>query len=108
MNTNGRIIVCGMISDYNASALSPGPNWMNMIRKRLTIKGYAMPDHWRRFPEISDTLAGYLRDGKLKYRAHVIHGLESAIDGINLLFTGANTGNLLVQLTGVIDRNSGV
>src|SRR3546814_9000154 len=81
MNTNGRIIVCGMISDYNASALSPGPNWMNMIRKRLTIKGYAMPDHWRRFPEISDTLAGYLRDGKLKYRAHVIHGLESAIDG---------------------------
>src|SRR3546814_3449216 len=57
-----------------------------------------LPDHWRRFPEISDTLAGYLRDGKLKYRAHVIHGLESAIDGINLLFTGDNNGKLLVQL----------
>lgn len=98
MNANGRIIVCGMIADYNASALSPGPNWMNMIRKRLTIKGYAMPDHWRRFPEISDQLATYLRDGKLQYRAHVIHGLESAIDGINLLFTGNNNGKLLVQL----------
>jgi NADPH-dependent curcumin reductase CurA len=98
MNVNGRIIVCGMIADYNASALSPGPNWLNMVRKRLTIKGYAMPDHWRRFPEISGKLAATLREGKLHYRAHVIHGLESAIEGINLLFSGGNNGKLLVQL----------
>lgn len=98
MNPHGRIVVCGMIADYNASALSPGPNWLNMIRKRLTVRGYAMPDHWRRFPEISAKLLPYLKDGRLKYRAHVIHGLESAIEGINLLFTGDNNGKLLVQL----------
>lgn len=97
MNPHGRIIVCGLISDYNASALTPGPNWMNMIRKRLTIKGYAMPDHWRRFPEISGKLAVHLREGNLQYRAHVIQGLESAIEGINLLFSGDNHGKLLVQ-----------
>lgn len=98
MNVNGRIIVCGMIADYNAAALSPGPNWLNMVRKRLTIKGYAMPDHWRRFPEISERLAVTLREGKLHYRSHVIHGLESAVEGINLLFSGGNNGKLLVQL----------
>jgi hypothetical protein len=36
--------------------------------------------------------------GKLKYRAHKLQGLESAIEGINLLFTGGNTGKLMVIL----------
>ena len=40
----------------------------------------------------------YLAAGKLKYRAHKLEGLESAIEGINLLFTGGNTGKLMVEL----------
>ena len=39
-----------------------------------------------------------LQQGKLKYRAHTLHGLESAIEGINLLFTGGNQGKLMVEL----------
>jgi len=98
MNAHGRIIVCGMISDYNTATPSAGPNWINIIRKRLTIQGFAMPDHWDKVPEMSGKLAHYLMSGQIKYRAHTLHGLESAIDGINLLFTGGNTGKLLVEL----------
>ena len=98
MNVHGRIIVCGMIADYNAESLSPGPNWINMIRRRLTITGFAMPDHWDDVPEMMQKLAVYLKTGKLKYRAHKLSGLESAIEGINLLFTGGNTGKLMVEL----------
>ena len=98
MNAHGRIIVCGMIADYNTTTPSPGPNWLNIIRKRLTITGFTMPDHWDQVPAMMQKLAEYLAAGKLKYRAHKLEGLESAIEGINLLFTGGNTGKLMVEL----------
>jgi NADPH-dependent curcumin reductase CurA len=47
---------------------------------------------------MTEKLAAYLMEGKIKYRAHKLSGLESAIDGINLLFTGGNTGKLMVEL----------
>lgn len=98
MRAHGRIIVCGMIADYNTATPSPGPNWLNIIRKRLTITGFTMPDHWDEVPAMMQKLAEYLAAGKLKYRAHKLEGLESAIEGINLLFTGGNTGKLMVEL----------
>jgi len=98
MNAHGRIIVCGMIADYNTDKPSPGPNWINMIRRRITMTGFAMPDHWDNVPAMSKKLLAYFQAGKLKYRAHKLDGLESAIEGINLLFTGGNTGKLMVVL----------
>jgi NADPH-dependent curcumin reductase CurA len=98
MNAHGRIIVCGMIADYNTATPSPGPNWLNIIRKRLTITGFTIPDHWDQVPAMMQKLAEYLAADKLKYRAHKLEGLESAIEGINLLFTGGNTGKLMVEL----------
>ena len=98
MNAHGRIIVCGMIADYNTDNPGPGPNWLNVIRKRLTIQGFTMPDHWDNIPKMTEALVGYYKVGQLKYRAHTLQGLESAIEGINLLFTGGNTGKLMVEL----------
>ena len=98
MNAHGRIVVCGMIADYNTDRPAPGPNWLNIIRKRLTIQGFTMPDHWDRVPMMMEKLVGYYAAGQLKYRAHTLHGLESAIEGINLLFTGGNEGKLMVEL----------
>ena len=98
MNAHGRIVVCGMIADYNTDSPSPGPNWINIIKRRLTIRGFAMPDHWDNVPAMTEKLSAYLMAGKLKYRAHKLQGLESAIEGINLLFTGGNTGKLMVEL----------
>ena len=98
MNAHGRIIVCGMIADYNVESPAPGPTWLNILRKRLTVRGFTMPDHWDNVPKMTEALAGYYKAGKLKYRAHTLHGLESAIEGINLLFSGENTGKLMVAL----------
>ena len=98
MNAHGRIVVCGMIADYNSASPAPGPNWINIIKRRLTIRGFAMPDHWDQVPAMMQKLLGYYQAGKLKYRAHKLSGLESAIDGINLLFSGGNTGKLMVEL----------
>ncbi|MFT6408494.1 MAG: NADPH-dependent curcumin reductase CurA [Arenicella sp.] len=98
MNAHGRIIVCGMISDYSAAEPSAGPNWIPIIKKRLTIRGFAMPDHFGDVPALVAKLAPYVMAGKIKHRAHIIDGLESSIDGLNLLFTGGNKGKLIVKL----------
>lgn len=98
MNAHGRIMVCGMIADYNTSSPSAGPNWVQIIKKRLSIQGFTMPDHYDKVPAMMQAMSKYLMEGKIKYRAHKLHGLESAIEGINLLFTGGNTGKLLVEL----------
>ena len=98
MNAHGRIIVCGMIADYTAAEPSAGPNWIPMIKKRLTVRGFTVPDHYDEIPSLLEQLTPYVMSGKVKYRSHVLEGLESAIDGLNLFFTGGNRGKLIVKL----------
>ncbi len=98
MNAHGRVVVCGMISDYTAETPSAGPNWIPIIKKRLSIQGFTMPDHYEKVPELIAKLTPYVTQGKIKYRAHVLDGLESAIEGLNLLLTGGNNGKLIVKL----------
>lgn len=98
MNAHGRIAVCGMIADYTAREPSPGPNWMNIIKKRLLIQGFTMPDHLHKAPQLLEKLTPYVMQGQIQYRAHVLDGLESAMDGLNLFFSGDNKGKLMVKL----------
>lgn len=98
MNAHGRILVCGMIADYGKATPSPGPNWIPIIKKRLTIQGFTVPDHYDDVPDLIGRLTPYVMEGKIKYRSHVIDGLRSAIEGLNMFFTGANKGKLIVKL----------
>lgn len=98
MNPHGRVIVCGLIADYGKSPLPEGPSWMSVMKRRLSIQGFTMTDHYSNFSSLLAQLMPYVEQGKLKYRAHVIDGLESAITGLNLLFSGENQGKLIVKL----------
>jgi NADPH-dependent curcumin reductase CurA len=98
MNAHGRVVVCGMIADYSKAEPSPGPNWIPVIKKRLTIQGFTMPDHYGEIPSLLAKLTPYVMGGKIKHRAHILQGLESAIEGLNLFFTGENKGKLIVKL----------
>ncbi|MCW8091423.1 NADP-dependent oxidoreductase [Alteromonas sp. ASW11-130] len=98
MNAHGRIVVCGMIADYQSEKPSPGPNWIPLIKKRINVRGFAMPDHWDEIPQLLGKLTPYVQQGKIKYRAHTVEGLENAIKGLNMLFEGKNTGKMLLKL----------
>ena len=98
MNAHGRIAVCGMIADYPKEVPTPGPNWIPIIKKRLTVQGYTMPDHFGDIPKLLEKLTPYVMQGKIKHRTHVLEGLESAMTGLNLFFTGGNKGKLIVKL----------
>ena len=99
LNMHGRIVLCGAISNYNAHGKPPGPrNYSNLIARRGRMQGFLSIDCWDRFPEIRDILEGWVADGRLQWRAHYFDGLTSAPDALNAMFTGANTGKIIVRL----------
>jgi NADPH-dependent curcumin reductase CurA len=100
MNDFGRIVACGMISGYNASEHPPGPrNIFRIVTKRLRMQGFIVIDFLPRFAEAALQLGVWTAEGKLTNRVHVVEGFLSAPTAINMLFTGANTGKLVVQVS---------
>jgi len=98
MNAHGRVVVCGLIADYAKETPTPGPSWLKVIKKRITIQGFTMPDHFGEIPQLLEKLTPYVLSGQIKHRSHVLDGLESSIEGLNLFFNGANKGKLIVKL----------
>jgi NADPH-dependent curcumin reductase CurA len=95
----GRIVLCGAISGYNDRGAAKGPaNYANLIIKRGRMEGFLILDYFDRMPEAQQVVAGWLREGKIKSSEHIVEGLENAPDALNLLFTGGNTGKVIVQL----------
>jgi NADPH-dependent curcumin reductase CurA len=96
---HGRVVLCGAISIYNHQGRPPGPgNYMNLISRRGRMQGFLSLDCWDRFPEVAAKLGEWVAEGKLKWRAHFFEGLDSAPDALNAMFTGANTGKIIVRL----------
>ena len=97
--SGGRVVLCGAISSYNEHHKPPGPaNYLNLISRRASMHGFISWDYWGRWAEITDQLRAWARDEKLRYRIHTFDGLESAPDALNAMFTGENTGKIVVKL----------
>ncbi len=94
-----RIALCGAIAVYNESRKPPGPsNYLNLIGKRARMEGFIAMDHWGRFEEIRERLGQWVADGELRHVEHYWDGLEASVDALNALFTGANTGKVVVRV----------
>jgi len=99
INEHARIALCGLISQYNETSLPPGPRaFGNVLVKRARIEGFIVLDYAARFPEAFTALGQWMAEGRLRYRADIVEGLEQAPIAINRLFDGANTGKLLVRV----------
>jgi NADPH-dependent curcumin reductase CurA len=99
LNQHGRVVLCGAISTYNASGRPPGPsNYLNLISRRGRMEGFITFDYWDRFDECFSQLRTWAEEGRLHWREQLYHGLESAPEALNALFTGANTGKVIVQV----------
>lgn len=99
MNNFGRIVVCGMIANYNAAEPQPGPRNLGLlISKRLTMQGFIVSDHHERWPQFYRDMGRWLAEGKIKWQETVVDGLENAPSAFLGLFSGENTGKMLVRL----------
>jgi NADPH-dependent curcumin reductase CurA len=95
----GRIVLCGAISTYNDAGRPRGPsNYLNLITRRGRMEGFIILDYFDRFPEAQAEMAGWVAGGRVKHAEHVVKGLERAPEALNLLFTGGNTGKLMVKV----------
>ena len=98
INDFGRIVMCGMVSEYNDKEPRPGPNLMSVVRKRIRIQGFIVSDQWQRWGEYRAVAAPMLRAGQLKYREDIADGLDNAPEAFIGLLQGRNFGKLLVRL----------
>jgi NADPH-dependent curcumin reductase CurA len=100
MNALGRIAVCGMISAYNNfGAVSEGVTTLsNMIYNRVTMRGFVVYEFESKRAQFLGDMKGWIKDGRIKYRTTIQQGIERAPAALIGLFTGANTGKMLVQL----------
>ena len=97
MNLFGRVVLCGLISGYTKD--DPGlASFGNVLVKRLRVQGFIVLDFASRFMEAATQLGQWKMFGKIKDREMIVEGLERAPEAINMLFTGANTGKLIVKV----------
>ena len=71
---------------------------MNLVVQRARMEGFLVLDYLDRFPEAVLQLVEWVGEGRIRWRDHVVDGLESAPRALNMLFTGENTGKLMVQV----------
>jgi NADPH-dependent curcumin reductase CurA len=98
LNDFGRMVMCGMVAEYNDVEPRPGPNLMATVRKRLKIQGFIVGDQWQRFGEYRAMAALLVRSGELKYREDIVEGLDRAPEAFIGLLQGRNFRKLLVKL----------
>ncbi len=99
LNVGARVAVCGQISQYNDEKPEPGPRLLwHLIVKRARVEGFLVIDYAARFREGRERLAQWLREGKLRYREDVEHGLENAPRAFIEMMRGRNMGKMLVKI----------
>jgi len=95
----GRIVLCGAISQYNDEVPRPGPrNLAMLISQRGRMEGFIILDYLRRAGEAIGELSPWVAAGEITYATDVTDGLDNAPEALNRLFTGTNTGKVMVRL----------
>ena len=104
LNTRARIPVCGLIANYNDTALPPGPDRLGLLPRTLLIKRIKMQgfiifdDYAHHYGEFFGEMSQWLKDGKIKFREDVFDGLENAPQAFIGLLEGKNFGKLVVRV----------
>ena len=99
MKPNGRIPLCGAIAQYNATEPVPGPNNLTIaIGMQLTLKGFIVSNFGHLREAFMRDMTEWVNSGQLKYRETTFEGLDKAPEAFIGLFTGANTGKMVVQI----------
>ena len=101
INKKARIVICGAISQYNATTAVQGPkNYLSLLVNRARMEGIVVFDYAERYPLAVAELAGYLKDGRMKSKEDVVSGGVAAFPGTLVkLFSGENFGKLVLEVS---------
>ena len=94
-----RITICGTAAITEWDPLPVGPRvHRQLLVARARMQGFLIFDYKDRLPEAHKALAGWLREGRITVREHILKGPEAALDAIGMLYRGENTGKLIVDV----------
>jgi NADPH-dependent curcumin reductase CurA len=95
---NARFAICGMIDAYNSGEPTTLRYIMRVIAMRIRLQGFIYTDYLGQMGEFYRDMGGLIASGQLKARDTVVEGLERTPQAFLGLFSGANTGKMLVRL----------
>ena len=100
MNLRGRIVCCGVVSQYDTSNPEPGPRGIPglLINSRIRMEGFLVFDYADRYDEARRTMKQWIDDGELIARQDEFTGLESAPRAFVDLLAGGNVGTRIVRV----------
>ncbi len=100
INRKARIIICGAISQYNATTAIQGPkNYLSLLVNRARMEGMVVFDYADRYHLAVAEMAGYLKEGRMKSKEDVAEGGVAAFPATLLkLFSGENFGKLVLKV----------
>lgn len=100
LRRGARVVIGGAIASYNATELPPGPTcYMSLRIFRASMSGLVVFDYFNCYGEAVARIAEWLTDGTIKSREHVVEGGVARFgETLNMLFTGANTGKLVLAI----------
>jgi NADPH-dependent curcumin reductase CurA len=100
LRKNGRVAMCGAISEYDAPEPPPGPsNLFLLVAKDLTIRGFRGSTNVDLMEAMLRDMGGWVRDGRIRYQETVIEGLENAPVALARLLRGDTAGKTIVRIT---------
>jgi NADPH-dependent curcumin reductase CurA len=104
INMKARIIICGAISQYNATTPVKGPaNYLSLLVNRARMEGIVVFDWADRYPEAVAQIGQWIKEGDFKTREDIVEGLENFPQALRMLFEGRNFGKLILK---VADENA--
>ncbi len=95
---NARFAICGMIDSYNSGQPATFRYIMRVIAMRIRLQGFIFTDYQARMGEFYAEMGPWLASGAVKSHDTVVDGLEAMPEAFRGLFSGANTGKMLVRL----------
>ena len=96
---NARVVICGAISQYNATELPAGPsNYLGLLVRRARMEGFIVLDYFDRAEGAIEELSTWIASGQVKYRETIVDGLETFPDTFMRLFTGKKVGKLALKV----------
>lgn len=95
---HGRVIVCGLISEYNSEQRYGSREVWQLITRAATMKGFILTDYIGRFGEGARVMAQWLGEGRLRHDQHIDEGIENAYGTLMRLFEGTNEGKLILKI----------
>jgi NADPH-dependent curcumin reductase CurA len=104
MRLNGRVVLCGMISQFDAQERRPSiDHLIQAVLKRITLRGFIVRDHEDLRPEFEQRVGGWLRSGELVAKQTVVDDIEHAVEAFLGMLRGENVGKMLVRLDSTVD-----